>query len=137
MHNCHCITPLHAFLLLHCITSLHHSSLAAPLQHCSAAPPCSTPLHCLTNSSAPFHSTTAPLRDLVASSLLFTTALHHSTAPLPLCITSLHHSTIASPLHYITAPLHHYSTAPYCTTPRHCRTPARHSNTSRHHYEIS
>jgi hypothetical protein len=99
----HATAPLHALLLLHCITSLHHSTMPRHhSSHCSAAPPCSTPLHCLTNSSTPFHSITAPLRDLVATSLLCTTAPHHSSAPLPLCITSLHHSTTASPLHYIT-----------------------------------
>jgi hypothetical protein len=125
----HCMPFYFSTASLHCITP----HIAAPLQHCSAAPPCSTPLHCLTNSSTPFHSITAPLRDLVASSLLCTTALHNVhhciTAPQHYnalrhyialrhhcmhychCITPLHHCTTAcpstSPLYHFTASLHH------------------------------
>ena len=125
----HATAPLHALLLLHCITSLHHSTMprhlsshrcsTPTLQRCT---PCSSPLHCLTNSSTPFHSITAPLRDLVAS---YITSLHHC----------MHYCHGITP--HITAPLPHYSSAPHCSTPLHCLTNSStplHSTTSRHHY---
>jgi hypothetical protein len=118
----HCITPLTASLV---ITSLHHSTI-----HASASLHTSlihynitalhTPLHCLTNSSTPFHSITAPL----ATSLLCTTACTTATASLH-CITT-------PPCHCITPPTHHCSTASlqffhptaarHCSTPLHCLT---------------
>jgi hypothetical protein len=125
MHYCHCITPLHHSTASLVITSLHHSTI-----HASASLHTSlihynitalhTPLHCLTNSSTPFHSITAPL----ATSLLCTTACTTATASLH-CITT-------PPCHCITPPTHHCSTASlqffhptaarHCSTPLHCLT---------------
>jgi hypothetical protein len=116
MHYCHCITPLHHSTASLVITSLHHSTI-----HASASLHTSlihynitalhTPLHCLTNSSTPFHSITAPL----ATSLLCTTPLHYCH-----CVASLHH--------YSTMPRHH----PAHTSLLHCLITVLHPTAARH-----
>jgi hypothetical protein len=124
---------------LHCITPPCHGITPhiAALQHCSAVPPCSTPLHCLTNSSTPFHSISAPLRDPLATSLLCTTAslyhstttlyaLHCSSAPLH-ALLPLHHST--APLHHCLTPPHHYMLFYGSTASLPCITPPCHGIT--------